>query len=301
MCKLVYNIKMVAKLLGISAGTIRAWENRYQVVSPTRSEGGHRLYSDQDVEDLRWLKLQTSEKGLSISQAAVMLKKKTSAFIEADGNSRTATTTNFTIMENNLYRTLINLEIEKANDLVDLGFSLYRFEEMLHQVFVPLMIRVGDEWEQGSISVAQEHLVSQFVLQRCMQFLRVFPVDARLPKIIAVCPSEEHHQVGLLLFSLFLRRKGMDVIYLGGDTPVDGVADMIRDKRLEWMCLSLSDPRRIKSAELFVDSILGQAPHVKVVLGGRGFNALSSKHPYRSYMIGDQIEGWESWYQKMFT
>jgi len=63
----VYNSKMVVKLLGLSAGTIRAWETCYGVVDPVRSDGRHRLYSDQDVEDLRWL---TSEKGISISQAA---------------------------------------------------------------------------------------------------------------------------------------------------------------------------------------------------------------------------------------
>lgn len=296
----MYNIKMVAKLLDISASTIRAWENRYQVVSPGRNEGGHRLYSDQDVEDLRWLKLQTSEKGQSISQAAIMLKKKKTIPPIEVIKAKAGLSYNYKIMEIDLYGTLMDLNVENANRIVDLGFSMYQFDEMLHQVFVPLMIRVGDEWESGSISVAQEHLVSQFILQRCMQFFRLFPINSRLPRVIAACPTDEHHQVGLLLFSLFLRRKGFDVIYLGGNTPVQGIGDLIKDKQLEWLCISLSDPGRVKNSEKYVETILGQAPQVKIVLGGRGFHALSSKHPYRAYLIGDQIGDWESWYQQNF-
>jgi DNA-binding transcriptional MerR regulator len=296
----MYNMKSVATMLGISAGTIRSWENRYNVVSPQRSEGGHRLYTDEDVEDLHWLKVQTEEKGLSISQAAIMLRKKKQSLTSQQGANRVeGIPLNYLAMSNHLYDALIEVDVEKANTLVDLGFSMYQFEEMLHQVFLPLLIRVGDEWENGIISVAQEHLASQFVLQRCMQFFRIFPIDHSLSKILAACPEDEHHQVGLLLFSLFLRRKGHDVIFLGANTPVSGISQMINFKKSDYLCLSLSNSKRINEMITYIDTVLGQAPQVKLVLGGRGFEALPSEHPYRSNVIGDNLESWERWYRKL--
>ncbi len=63
-----YNVQAVAKLVGLSPVTLRAWERRYGLPSPARGEHGYRLYSDYDVRTLRWLKQQT-ETGLSISRA----------------------------------------------------------------------------------------------------------------------------------------------------------------------------------------------------------------------------------------
>jgi DNA-binding transcriptional MerR regulator len=67
---------MITKRLGIPSVTIRAWENRYGVVKPARTEGGHRIYSDEDLQALLWLKEQVVERGMPISQAAKMLKKR---------------------------------------------------------------------------------------------------------------------------------------------------------------------------------------------------------------------------------
>ena len=61
----MYNMKMVSKMVGIPSVTLRAWERRYAVLTPGRSESGHRLYSDEDIEDLLWLKKQTEELGMT--------------------------------------------------------------------------------------------------------------------------------------------------------------------------------------------------------------------------------------------
>lgn len=291
---------MVSKLLGLSPVTIRAWENRYNVVQPTRSEGGHRLYSDEDVEDLRWLLVQTKEKGLGISHAAQMLQKKKLEMPTSISRQINESGSNYSSLQDDLYDALMNMDIEKADRIVDLGFSMYHLDEMIHKVMVPLMIRVGDEWEQGIISVAQEHMVSEFVKQRYIQFFRLFQRNPALPKVIALCPAGERHEVGLLLFSLFLRRKGLDVIYLGADTPVEGIAEMLHRKDANWLCLTLTDSNRLNDTIEYIEHILDSRPQVKIILGGKGFEALDEHHPYRSYMVADDIEQWELWYQSQW-
>ena len=67
-----YNIKAVVQQTQLNISTLRAWEQRYGVPRPKRSEHGHRLYSQRDVAIIKWLK-QCTEEGLAISQAVVML------------------------------------------------------------------------------------------------------------------------------------------------------------------------------------------------------------------------------------
>jgi DNA-binding transcriptional MerR regulator len=63
-----YNLKVVLKETGLKADTLRAWERRYGLPEPKRSSGGHRLFSQRDIETLKWL-MARQEEGLSISRA----------------------------------------------------------------------------------------------------------------------------------------------------------------------------------------------------------------------------------------
>ena len=69
----IYNLKAVMNEVGLSASTLRAWELRYGLPKPHRTAGGHRLYSRQDIEMLKWL-VERQKEGLSISQAVEMWK-----------------------------------------------------------------------------------------------------------------------------------------------------------------------------------------------------------------------------------
>ncbi|QGQ98696.1 MerR family transcriptional regulator [Paenibacillus psychroresistens] len=297
----MYNSKMIVKQLGLSAGTLRAWETRYGVIQPVRTEGGHRLYSDEDLADLRWLKMETEDKGISIRHAAQQLIKNKALQAEALPLSSYKTPepkAYFIDMQNNLYAHLVDFDAGKSNALVDLGFSMYQFDDMFHEVLVPLMARVGDEWERGTITAVQEHFISHFVQLRFAQFFRLFQVDSTKPKVLALCPSGEQHQVGLLLFSLFLRRKGLDVIYIGADTPLEGISQLILVKDIQFLCLSLTNPKRLKAGLSFIGSIHKEVPEVELVLGGKAFNGLPKGHSLYPYVIGQSMESWEMWYQR---
>lgn len=194
----MYSIKQVSERLDIPAVTIRAWENRYKVVVPTRTEGGHRLYSEKDLETLKWIKVQVHEKKMKISDAVRQLQK--SAPVSAPPPFEN---NKYSEVTEQLYVALVNLDTQEANRVADLAFSLYDYEEVFHHILIQVLYKVGDEWENGSVNVAQEHFASQFIINRCTQFLRVLPVNHLLPKVLAFCPEGEHHQIGLMVFSLF--------------------------------------------------------------------------------------------------
>ncbi|MBT2692789.1 MerR family transcriptional regulator [Bacillus sp. ISL-55] len=285
----MYSIKQVSERLDIPAVTIRAWENRYNVVSPTRTEGGHRLYSEKDFETLKWIKTQVNEKNMKISDAVRLLQ-------ESPPASATPPSQNdkYGELKEKLYEALVNLDTQEANQIADLAFSLYDYEEVFHLILVQVLYKVGDEWENGTISVAQEHFASQFIINRCTQFLRILSVNPALQKVLAFCPEGEQHQIGLMVFSLFLKKKGHDVIYLGPNTPLEGLSDLIKMKNIGVVAISMTNPKPVKKVEEWIQSCLKMNPSLKFIVGGSCVTdcpKLESKSV--SYSLGSD---WDLWY-----
>lgn len=285
----MYSIKQVSEKLDIPAVTIRAWENRYNVVAPTRTEGGHRLYSEKDMETLKWIKIQVHEKNMKISDAVRLLQASPPAPAPHPSQNN-----KYGELQEKLYGSLVNLDTQEANQIADLAFSLYDYEEVFHHILVQVLYKVGDEWENGSISVAQEHFASQFIINRCTQFLRVLPVNPALQKVLAFCPEGEQHQIGLMVFSLFLKKKGHDVIYLGPNTPFEGLAELIKMKDVSVVAISMTNPDPISKVENWISSTLKMRSSLRFIVGGscvKDCPKLESKSV--TYSLGSD---WDKWY-----
>lgn len=298
----MYSIKQVVEMLDIPSVTLRAWESRYQAVIPERTESGYRLYSQENIEDLRYLKEQTEKQGISISHAVRLLKagkeKRLDERISAPGGSPEEAIGK---MKQQIYTALHEFQGERANALIDFGFSLYGYDTMFHQVLVPILVRVGDAWEEGTATVAQEHYMTHMISNRFYQFFNVFPVYAHLPKVLAFCPEGEHHQVGLLLFSLFLRKNGVEVIYLGANTPEEGVAAMLaKQSRIGVVCLSLTDRERLSCCEELISRLHQDFPELQFIAGGKAYEEAGISSSGLRYVLSEPAERWQEWYDRVF-
>jgi DNA-binding transcriptional MerR regulator/methylmalonyl-CoA mutase cobalamin-binding subunit len=286
-------------MLDMPATTIRAWEVRYGAIHPMRTKSGYRIYSDKDISDLKWLKEKIEVVGMSISQAVQMLVHSKSNELTKPIDISFIKDTSFQHLSEELYQALIDFQLDDANRIIELGFSMYRYDDLFHHVLAPLMRKVGEQWVDKRLTIAQEHFVTQFITQRFYQFFRVFPIDASLPKVLAFCPPGEQHQVGLLLFSLFLRQHAMEVIYLGPDTPLDGLNTLILKKDVSIVCVSLTNPIHLPSCLELLNQISSEFPHIKIVLGGLGFYGHQVEK--NQHMLGFTKENWDQWYQDNFT
>src|SRR5689334_22400933 len=130
----VFNTKAVARETGVPADTFRAWERRYGVPRPQRTEGGHRLYSDWDVAIIRWLRDRTAE-GMNISQAVQLLK----SAIEAGGEAADTEARAIERLCEELVVALTNFDASLAERLVGEAFALYPFETVLIEMIQPAM------------------------------------------------------------------------------------------------------------------------------------------------------------------
>lgn len=299
---IVYSIKQVVEMLDIPSVTLRAWETRYKAVTPERTESGYRLYSHENVEDLRWLKQQTEQQGISISHAVRLLKaRKEKDLSDSISNISSTPHDAFEKMKSQIYNTLHEFQGERANALIDFGFSLYGYEVMFHQVLVPILIKVGEAWEEGTATVAQEHYMTHMISNRIYQFFHVFPVYAHLPKVLAFCPAGEHHQVGLLLFSLFLRKNGVEVVYLGANTPEEGILSMLeQQKRIGAICLSVTDKELVPYSEGLIRRLKEAYPGAEFIVGGKGYQAYALPSA-AAFVMNESSEHWQAWFDNVFS
>lgn len=255
-----------------------------------RTEGGHRLYSQKDIEILQWLKEQTTNNDMKIGEAVQLLKQSTSKSLETPSIHKS-----YEDIKNSLYKALVELNSQEANSIIELAFSMFEYEEVFHNILGEVLYQMGDDWENGIISVAQEHFASQFVINRFAQFLRVLPVNDSLPKVLAFCPEGEDHHIGLMLFSLFLRKKGNEVIYLGPNTPFDGLLDVINKKQLSIISISITNPTLLESVEKWIQACTKRNTNLKFIIGGKG--AHGGRHMDLQSVSYLSDSEWESFYE----
>ncbi|HHY20351.1 MAG TPA: MerR family transcriptional regulator [Bacilli bacterium] len=285
-----YNIKAISTLLGIQPGTLRAWERRYQIIEPIRNQAGHRLYTDEHVSVLRWL-IDKVNKGFTIGQAVGLLEK---GDVRLEKEANYLYEDNLDRLRQELLNELLQFRDEKAEMLLSQAYSLFHYEKVLLDVLSPLLVKIGEMWEEGNITVAHEHFISSFLRTKIGQVFQSFASEPYLPKVVAVCAPGEAHEFGLLMFTIFLRRKGFDVIYLGAGIPQKDVEEVTEITNAKFLFISCSLqshlPAALKMLEAFKERIV-------VGLGGAALTNLSAekKERFEKYIVGQDILEWDRW------
>ncbi|MCM3795249.1 MULTISPECIES: MerR family transcriptional regulator [Priestia] len=291
-----YNIKAISNMVGIQPGTLRAWERRYQILNPVRNESGHRLYTEEDLRKLKWLTEKVSG-GFTISQAVSLLETESSTVgtFEEEGEVDSPQK-----IRDELLTMLLSFEEGKAQDLINHAFSLYSVEKVVIDILGSLLVTVGDMWEKGQITSAHEHYTTQVLKTRISMIFYSLPSNGLLPKAIAVCGPNETHEVGLLVFTLFLRRKGFEVIYLGSSIEDKDVELIVKEVDPTFLFMSCTMMENAEKTLNLTNQMIKKFPHLKVGLGGYVFDGLDSKRKDEAqpFILGNTKEEWNSWLTK---
>ncbi|MGP4077003.1 MerR family transcriptional regulator [Halobacillus sp. K22] len=291
-----YNIKAVSQMVGIQPGTLRAWERRYQMIRPSRNEAGHRLYSDEHIKILKWL-MEKVDKGFTISQAVSLLESNESA---VNVSSNTESSNQLEILGDDLLNALLSFEESEAQQKLDHAFSLFTPETVAIDIIGPLLVKIGDLWEESRITSAHEHFASHFLRSRMGMMLLSIPTDAMLPKALLVCGPNERHELGLLIFALFMKRKGYDVIYLGQSIAGGDIDIVIDEIEPLYMFMSCTLKKNIPITVSLAESLQKQFPELKIGLGGMAYDQLSEleKKRMEPFIVGNTKKDWEAWLSK---
>lgn len=274
----VYNIKAVSRLLGLLPVTLRAWERRYGLPAPTRGDQGYRLYSEYDVSTLRWLKEQINS-GMNISQAVEYLNE-----LRQTGRDPAAVTpmpapvpektTSLVLLSDQLLLALLHFDEPAALEIMRRAFALYNIDEVMTDVVQPSLVKIGEAWHRGELSIASEHFATQFFMQNLLGMLTASMPPVHRGKIVAACAPGEMHQIGLLMLVVMLRWRGWDVKYLGPDLSLDRLEETLNLLSPRVLLFSATNPHAAAHLE-HVPEVLAKLPGPRpvVVFGGQAFAA----------------------------
>jgi MerR family transcriptional regulator, light-induced transcriptional regulator len=218
---------------------LRAWEQRYGLLRPMRSEGGFRLYSPQD-ERLVALMRSHLERGVSAAEAARLAREEDTAPAAPPATPRLERTAR------ELRAALDMFDDAQAQGALDRLLAAFSLETVLRDVVLVYLRELGDRWERGEASVAQEHFASQVLRGRLLGLARGWDRGAG-PRAVLACPPGEQHDLGLIAFGLALRDRGWRITHLGPDTPLDTLADAVQALRPEAVVITATTPERFEA------------------------------------------------------
>jgi len=275
----------LARRTGVSPELLRAWEQRYRLLQPTRTPGGFRLYSAADEARVQRMQRLVSG-GVAAAQAARL--------VLSGGEPPPRTVSgSATILEDaaaDLAASLDRLEEQAANTALDRLFAAYTVETVLQDVVLPYLHRLGERWEAGEISVAQEHFASNLLRGRLLGLAQGWG-QGQGPGAILACLPGEHHELGLLVFGVALRRRGWRITYLGTDSPVGAVADIARSLAPAVVVLLAMNPERFLDHAHEIKQLANQ---VQVVIAGAGATAAVARQTQTHVLDQDPVSAAET-------
>lgn len=239
-----YTIKVVSERTGIRPVTLRAWERRYDLLDPDRLDNNYRLYSERDIQILRWI-THRMEEGLSISNAVREYRslRKDSIWPEALPTVILPQLTqkpNQTpeVYARQLFEAFVAHRESDAKQIVDNIQSMFDLHTIFFKIFQPCLYDIGDAWYRGEIRIATEHSASAFIRGILLNLLQAFPTYTHAPSLLVGCAPEEFHEIAPLMLSVLLRREGYQVEFLGADLPVDDLVFYAEDVSPDMIILS---------------------------------------------------------------
>jgi DNA-binding transcriptional MerR regulator len=278
-------IGQLAKRTGVSPELLRAWEQRYGLLQPTRTPGGFRLYSTGDEARVQRMQRLVSG-GLAAAQAARLVLSGGEPEPRTDSGSAT------TLEEAaaNLSAALDRLDEQAANSALDRLLSAYTVEMVLQEVVLPYLHRLGERWEAGEVSVAQEHFASNLLRGRLLGLAQGWG-QGQGPLAILACVPGEQHELGLLAFGVALHRRGWRITYLGTDSPIGAVADIARSLTPAVVVLLSINPDNFLDHAREIKELAKQAP---VMIAGTGATPEVARHIQTRVLDQDPVSAAET-------
>lgn len=291
-----YTIKAVTTQTGIRAVTIRAWENRYGLLKPQRSENHYRLYSERDVATLRWVKSQVDQ-SISISNVVRELRSMQSRgeYPEVLPSITTYTRTYQPVppekLARQLYTAMVQHDESLANDLLRQANSMFDLTTVCTDIIGRSLFLVGEAWHEGELRIMDEHYANRFLAGKLVTLMQAYPNRRGAPLILVACAPDERHELGSLMMSVMLRHNGYRVEYLGPDLPLEDVVDYARQERPAMICMSASVEETALELSKMQDKVNKIKPKPIFGYGGQAFvqkPTLRDKVP--GIYLGDTIE-----------
>ena len=288
----VLRIGELSRRVGVSEHVLRAWESRYGLLRPARSEGGFRLYSEDDESRVRRMQAYLGD-GLAAAQAAQAALEQE----QSEGVARDAEVAAGAVPQADLARSaealrqaLDEMDEPRAQAVLDRLLTDFTVQGVLRDVVMPYLHELGQRWEHGEVSIAQEHFASHVLRGRLVGLTRGWG-NGDGPQALLACPPEEQHDLALLAFGIVLSRRGWRIAYLGANMPMPDLLRVTSQTRPSLVVLASIAEQRFATLVPELSALAEMAP---LVLAGEGATTELAQSVGGRVLRGDPVTAAEN-------
>jgi MerR family transcriptional regulator, light-induced transcriptional regulator len=268
----------LSRRVGVSPELLRAWERRYDLLHPARTAGGLRLYSAEDERRVRAMQAHL-DGGLSAAEAARLASASASAASGVDQGDAIQRGVG------ELRNALDAMDADAAHAVLDGLLASFTLETVLAGVVLPYLRELGDRWQRGEASVAQEHFASNLLRARLLALARGWERGDG-PTVLLACAPGEQHDLPLIAFGLALRGRGWRIVFLGADTPAASIAETAELLRPALVVVSSVTPRGFRRE---ADVFAALARKHRLVIAGAGAGETLAESLGSALLQGDPV------------
>jgi len=276
-----YPIKVVSQMTGLSVHVIRAWEKRYHVVEPDRTDTNRRLYSEEDIEKLRLLN-DASHLGHNIGSIASLSSAELKSLLSNEKSIAPQIKTNVKLSGPDInieellaecVETIKDYDAKKLESILLNASARLTQPVLIEEVVIPLVYKIGDMWHNGEIRVANEHLASSVIRSFLFNLLESYTINESAPVLISATPRGQEHELGALIAAVVAAASGWKVVYLGSNLPAEEIGAVASYLNAKVVAVSMvypsDDPVLPKELRKLKQVLISD---VSIIAGGRAAN-----------------------------
>ena len=260
-----YSIKDLEQLSGIKAHTLRIWEQRYNIISPRRTDTNIRTYDDQDLKLVLNISL-LKDHGYKISEIARMAQKE----MHQEVINISEKHLNYPDQIHALTISMLDLDEERFEKIMNTNILQFGFEPMMVNIIYPFLNRIGTLWMTGSIGPAQEHFMTNLIRQKL-----IVAIDGQLnrmrpggKKFLLYLPEGELHEISLLFADYIIRSRQHKVIYLGQNLPFNELIFAYDVHKPDFIFSAITSVPGSDDVQQYVYKLANQFPQAQILLTG---------------------------------
>jgi len=234
-----FNIAAVERDTGLSKDVLRMWERRYGFPVPSRDNNGERCYPAEQVDRLRQIK-RLMDLGHRPGKLIATPQEELGALTSRRSKSAVAGVSADDGELGELLALIKQHDAAAYQQAMQQRLARQGLQRFVQDTVAPLTRQVGDNWEDGSFEVFEEHLFTELTKRLLRQAIATLPGGPRGPRVLLTSVPEEPHVLGLLMVEALFALEGAECIPLGTQMPLLEIGRAAEAHQADIVALSFS-------------------------------------------------------------
>jgi len=262
-----YSISDLEQLSGIQSHTIRIWEQRYNALTPMRSEGNTRFYDDNQLVRLLNI-VSLNQAGIKISKACSLSDTDLKKILDDEIQSIPSTVT-FNYYVTTLIKSGLSYDEFSFDALLTRCIAEFGILKAYKNIMYPVLVRLGLMWRKDDICPAQEHFLSNIIRRKIFTAIDQLPIKKQSKESwLLFLPEDEGHDIGLMFAHYILKAHGYNVIFLGAKVPLGSIANVLDNVNVKNILFFMVRLRPLKDAQKYLNDLQKLCGQVNIHLAG---------------------------------